>query len=1101
MAEGLHDSSSAHAHAQAQATRAGAGPRSSVTLVTGDVVVMTGDGRPELIPAAGRASMPFRISRNKGKLEVVPGDAAALIAAGRLDPRLFDVTSLLAQGHDDTRRAELPLIVQYRPGATKTTISAAKTVRKLPSVNGAAVAVPKKNAPAWWSAIAGPDTGVDKVWLNGYRRLTLDRSAAQIGAPAAWQAGLTGRQVRIAVIDTGIDTSHPDLGEKVVASANFTADPAGDQIGHGTHVASIAAGSAAASGGRYRGIAPDAHLLDAKVCSSDGQCAEDAILAGLEWAAAQDAQVANVSLGGPDSPGVDPIEQAVNTLSTRYGTLFVIAAGNAGPIDATVQSPGSAEAALTVAAVDRQDTTAEFSSRGPRTGDGGLKPDIAAPGVDIVAARATGVEFGEAVDDRYAAASGTSMASPHVAGAAALLFQKHPEWTSEQVKAALIGSAEAAAGGGVFDQGAGRVDVAAAIAQSVTAAPASLGFGIARWPHEDDLVLSKTVTYRNTGSAAVSLDLALAVSGPDTQPASSHPFGVSPSRVVVPAGGSAQVVVTAETRPAQVPVGRYAGRLVATGTGVAVTTPFAVEKEGEYYDVEITHVGRDGETPGSYVTFLDKIGDCGNDIFCGGVAFGSEARSTLRLPPGQYTLAEFSTTAGTTDMSLLMQFVLDVSGDTAVTADARRAKQVELAVPRASAKMMDWGLTVARDMRRPDTVLFYSLSGDDTTPLFTADLGGQPAGQDNVLSFVNARFAEPGPAGDFFASPYEYQLADGLFGRLFTGLQLRPSQKEFATIDSHYAATAEGREFKTGHYPQPTTGRPELINYFAAPGKRLAAPLPFRRTEYLLAGNVQWRSNMTQGDLETGAIDHVLGERDSRVYEPGRNYRKTWNQGVFGPQLGEPGEHGGVPYGVTRQGDRFSAAPDQFVDSAPGHGGNFSKPVPGHGRLYRDGELIRELPHAGPLGVDLSPEPATYRLEMTVTMPGVEVSTHVSTAWTFRSGHVAGNRAVALPLLGVRITPPLNDRNHASAGSGYQVPVQIYRQPTAGSAVVADLTVEISYDDGSNWHKAPLIRDGERWHATVDNPPGGAVSLRVKATDTDGNQVEQTTTRAYLVDD
>ncbi|MEW2386523.1 S8 family serine peptidase [Micromonospora sp. NPDC047707] len=1034
---------------------------------------------------------------------MVPGDAAALVAAGRLDPRLFDVTSLLAQGYDDTRRADLPLIVQYRAGASKTTIGAAKTVRQLPSVSGAAVTVPKKNTLAWWSTIAGGNAGVDKVWLNGQRRLTLDRSAAQIGAPAAWQAGLTGRQVRIAVIDSGIDTSHPDLGEKVVASANFTADPAGDQNGHGTHVASIAAGSGAASGGRYRGIAPDARLLDAKVCNTGGRCAEDAILAGMEWAAAtQDAQVANVSIGGTDTPGIDPIEQAVNTLSAQYGTLFVIAAGNSGPSEATVESPGSAEAALTVAAVDRQDTTAEFSSRGPRTGDGGLKPDIAAPGVDIVAARAAGTEIGEVVDERYVTASGTSMASPHVAGAAALLFQQHPDWTGEQVKAALIGSARTTAGAGVLDQGAGRTDVAAAITQSVTAGPASLGFGIARWPHEDDPVLSKTVTYRNTGSVAVSLDLALAVSGPDAQPAPDQLFAVNPSRVVVPAGGSAQVVVTADTRPIQVPVGRYAGRLVATGTGVVVTTPLAVEKEGEYYDVEITHVGRDGGTPGSYVTFLDRIGDCGSDVFCGGVVFGSEAKSTLRLPPGQYTLAEFSTTAGTTDTSLLMQFVLDVSRDTTVTVDARHAKPVELAVPRASAKMMDWDLIVARDMRRPDAVLFYTVSGDDTTPLFTADLGGQPAGQDNVLSFMTGRFAEPGPAGDFFGSPYEYQLADGVFGRLFTGLRLRPHPEDFATIDAHYSATGEGREFKTGHYAQPATGRPELINYPAAgSAKRLAAPLPFHRTEYFLARNVQWRSNMTQGDLETGATDFILAERDSKVYQPGRSYRRTWSQGVFGPQLGEPRELGGLPYGVTRQGDRFSAALDQFVDSVPGHGGSFSKPVPGRTRLYRDGQLIRELPHAGSLHTDLPPEPATYRLEMTVTMPVIEVSTNVTTAWTFRSSHVDENRAVALPLLGVRYSPKLDDRNHARPGSGYRIPVEIYRQPTAGSAAVADLTVEVSYDDGGTWHKAPLTRTGERWLATVDNPPAGAVSLRTQATDTNGNQLEQTTIRAYVVND
>ncbi|GAB3877487.1 hypothetical protein GCM10029964_026670 [Kibdelosporangium lantanae] len=106
----------------------------------------------------------------------------------------------------------------------------------------------------------------------------------------------------------------------------------------------------------------------------------------MQWAVDQGAKIVNLSLGAPDEPGIDPLEEAVNELS-KTGTLFVIAAGNSGG-DETVGSPGSADAALTVGAVDRQDNLAPFSSRGPRTGDGAIKPDITAPGVGIVAAKA-----------------------------------------------------------------------------------------------------------------------------------------------------------------------------------------------------------------------------------------------------------------------------------------------------------------------------------------------------------------------------------------------------------------------------------------------------------------------------------------------------------------------------------------------------------------------------------------------------------------------------------------------------------------------------------------------------------------------------------------
>ncbi len=584
--------SAADAPAPAPPAPAGHQP-DSVTLITGDRVEFDDAGlTPRITPGAGRASMPFRVTKRQGHVLVVPGDAAALVAAGRLDERLFDVTTLLNDGDDDARRTDLPLIVQYDGAVPRPKIAAATMVRQLSSVAGSALSVPKRNTRTWWNSATRTDRGIralgagyTKIWLDGRRKLTLDHSAPQIGAPVAWKAGLTGKGVRVAIIDSGIDTHHPDLAGKVDASANFTSEPSGDLFGHGTHVASIVAGSGAASGGKYRGIAPDAHLLDAKVCDQNG-CSEDAILAGMQWAAATEhAQVANMSLGGPDTPGVDPLEQAVNTLSAQYGTLFVIAAGNSGPFESTLESPGSADAALTVGAVDGQDAMADFSSRGPRLDDEALKPDITAPGVDVVAARAAGTALGDIVDEQYVRLSGTSMATPHVAGAAAILLQQHPDLTREQLKSTLMASAKTVDGVGVFDQGAGRVDIAKAIGETLTDSPASLSFGVARWPHEDDQVLSRTVTYRNTGSADLPLDLTLRVNGPGGAPAPASLFTVSGEHVVVPAGGTKQVTVTADTRPDQIPAGRYTGRLVAAGAGGVVTTPLAVDKESEHYDV------------------------------------------------------------------------------------------------------------------------------------------------------------------------------------------------------------------------------------------------------------------------------------------------------------------------------------------------------------------------------------------------------------------------------------------------------------------------------------------------------------------------------------
>jgi subtilisin family serine protease len=294
------------------------------------------------------------------------------------------------------------------------------------------------------------------------RRPTLDQSTAQIGAPAAWAAGRTGTGVTVAVLDTGIDATHPDLAGQVTAQMDFVGDSTVDDlVGHGTHVASTIAGTGAASGGKYKGVAPGAKLLNGKVCAGSF-CPESAILAGMLWAAESGARVVNLSLGGADSPGADPLEEAVDALTEQYGTLFVVAAGNDGPAPGTVGSPAGAEAALAVGSVDRDGLVANDSSRGPRATDGALKPDVTAPGVGIVAARAANAGIGQPVDSHYLRLSGTSMATPHVAGAAAILAQTRPSWTAGQLKAALTASAAPNPASDVIAQGAGRVDARSA---------------------------------------------------------------------------------------------------------------------------------------------------------------------------------------------------------------------------------------------------------------------------------------------------------------------------------------------------------------------------------------------------------------------------------------------------------------------------------------------------------------------------------------------------------------------------------------------------------------------------------------------------------------
>src|SRR5262245_26188996 len=579
-------------------------PAPTVTLITGDRVTLRGDAI-SVRAARGREQTVFEQYKVAGHQYVIPADATGLINRGRLDRRLFDVTGLLQLGYGDRARDDLPLIAVHQPHALPALQAGdAQVTDRLPSLDMSAVREDKHQAAEFWTT-AAKAPGVASIWLDGRRKVELDGSVPQIGVPAAWAAGFTGTGMTAAVLDSGIDQDHPDFAGRIAEVRNFTDAPDGnDTYGHGTQVASILAGSGEASGGRYRGVAPDAHLLIGKVCPANF-CPESSILAGMEWASRGGADVVNMSFGGPDAPGLDPIERAVNELTAETGALFVAAAGNDGN-SIPVSSPASADSALAVGAVDRGDTIADFSSRGPRVDDLAIKPDLTAPGVGIVAARASDGFIGDPVDDFYTRLDGTSMATPHAAGAALLLAQEHPSWTPEQLKAALIGSAEPTPFFNVFDQGAGRVDVARAITQEVVARPASLGLGLQPFPPEDDEVLTRTVTYSNLASSPITLDLAADIAGPDGLPAPPGMFTVSPQSITVPAAGAAVATLTADTR---VPgaLGVYSGALVATRGAVRVRTPLAVEKEAERYNLTIRHLDRRGMVPVDYTTNVQSL--------------------------------------------------------------------------------------------------------------------------------------------------------------------------------------------------------------------------------------------------------------------------------------------------------------------------------------------------------------------------------------------------------------------------------------------------------------------------------------------------------------
>jgi subtilisin family serine protease len=458
---------------------------------------------------AGSAAAPAAVDATPVLASELRSDVTALLASrDARDPRL----DRLVAGHRKGQMAYFVVLGRRKTDAHRAALerAGARILREYRTIDAFAVA----SLPRVVKRVAAlPDVArlapVEVIEIEAEQEVDQSRATtADVGAPPLWNQGITGTGIRIAVLDTGLDPSHPDLDDldfrrwsslvnppKIVDARNFVGGGcvplAGltDGHGHGTHVAGIATGTGegapadSSDNGRYAGIAPDAELAVAKVLTDAGAGLNSDLLAAMEWAATPagsspcsiGAHVVNLSLGSESRPGrlntgsdVDLVSLMLNRLAVRYGTLFVAAAGNSGPfIGSVLEAPGSAAQALSVAASAKDydvnhddslsgDTCAgyqhsqsatndcsaggatqppslgAFSSRGP-SGDVWLRPDISAPGYNIVSAQAAmglalaqnDLNRGTRTDPLYATATGTSMATPATGGSAALLLQAY----------------------------------------------------------------------------------------------------------------------------------------------------------------------------------------------------------------------------------------------------------------------------------------------------------------------------------------------------------------------------------------------------------------------------------------------------------------------------------------------------------------------------------------------------------------------------------------------------------------------------------------------------------------------------------------------------
>ena len=1082
-------------------TPAAGGKQTTVTLVTGDKVVVTtdpsGHSSAAVLPRAD-GTQPIVQTYQLGKdLYVYPEDASQAIADGKVDDQLFNVTGLIRQGYDDAHTSTLPLIATYRSGVNVATAGAPAAPRgaerglSLPAVDGVALKTDKDTAATFWQDVTSTrsrsGSTLKKLWLDSKVKATLQQSTQQVHAPEAWAEGYDGKGTKVAVLDTGVDAEHPDLVNRVAESKNFTdSDSTDDRHGHGTHTASTVGGSGAASDGREKGVAPGTSLLIGKVLNDSGSGDSSWIIAGMQWAVDEGADVVSMSLGNPEiGDCTDPLAEAAKQLSQNTHTLFVIAAGNSGPGTETVSSPGCAPGVLTVGAVGPDDSTAWFSSRGPVAVTHTLKPEIAAPGVDILAAKAGGRGV-----YAYQTMSGTSMATPHVAGAAAIVRQAHPDWTAQQIKDALVSSART--GGkvaGADETGAGVLDVDAAVHQKVLSAPAVQG-GSFDWPQDSSDRTTVQVPFTNTGTADLTLSLKVSgVQGNDGSDVNSGVIKLEQGKVTVPAGATVQVPVridpTAHLTAAQ--YGAVTGRISATGGTEHVSVPVTLYVQPETVTLHVKVIDRNG-APATGASSLDLVSldaDKGERRSNAGAA-----EQTFSVRPGDYALSSFVASYDANNAAESISYLgnpqLRITHDSTVVLDARKAHQLSLHTDRPS--------TVSH------TTFSYARTWDDTW-----ELSGSMTAAGTVQKFyaaVDGR-AQKGTfefrptwraTGSQDGSPYVYNLSFPTQGPLQSDRAYQPRDAKLAQVTEKWYAMGKEADYLDGLFIGPSWSSSDVVT--VAPFDQVHAP--GTRTAYYTTGSDTWlHGAMTTFPFAAYMSDH------GRTYQVGARSTEEWYRGVLRPAAMRD-DAGNLALAAERQGDLIGFQDAFWLDASGDHwssGGSFGDI--GNLVLKRDGEEIGTS--SFPYGVFTVPAgDSAYELTQNLfKIPSSDRnwlrSTAVTTTWGFRSHLEPDVYSRGLPILFPAYDLPVDGMNTLPAESGIRIGLSAEGHAGYTPGTITAASLSYSYDGGTTWTQAPTAQQGGTWTAVVDHTgaAGSQVTLKVTLTDSHQNTVTQTITRAY----
>ncbi|QKJ20812.1 S8 family serine peptidase [Microbacterium hominis] len=1074
----------------------------AVTLITGDTAYLTTDadgGQSVFVRGAGGESTGDVFTRTvEGDVYAIPVDALDAIGDDRLDLELFNVSGLVRQGYDDAGRTSLPVIVSGTVGV----IEGTEATAELESIDATAVTIDKESAAEAFEALMAGGADV-RIALDALMEPAVVPAAAgaastsvmldprtgveQTGAPKAWASGYTGEGVRVAVLDTGWDSSHPDLADHVVAEKDFTGSGAtADQVGHGTHVAGTVAGDGTADVSRV-GMAPDADLIIGKVLGPNGG-SQSSIIEGMEWAVAQGADIVNMSLGSQvPAPCEDPVEAAVEALSDQ--ALFVISAGNLST-RTSVTSPGCAPEALTVGAVDANGDVASFSSRGAVMGDHRVKPDISAPGVDIVSAWANGTG-----GVKYRSMSGTSMAAPHVAGAAALVAQAHPEWTGDQIKRALAAGVKTGETSTVYEEGAGELWVPGAIAATVTS-DVSVSVGTFAWPHGADQKASTPVTYQNSGSKAVQLSFRVDdVTGADGARVPSSLIRVSPQTVTIPAGGSVEVTVSARGDVGTLATDAYgeiSARVIATANGkTASTTAVGMWLAPQTTTVDFEVIDRNG-APAS-VGLFDLVD---RHAPARGLVSLASGIPTEELRVGTYTVGAYvrTTVDGQRTWTYVSVPELEITGSTTkVTLDARDAVPITVDTPRPM-KIVDSQFGTEMSWDRWGVESYLSTTGADLFVTPTARV------KDGEFGFaVTMRGVDPSTS--IATSPYIYNLVFATEHGIDAAQNHVVREKDLATVTESWHGELGPLAMLDVMTVRPAGWTTDLV------GLSVPVNAPAQRTAYYTAG-ATWQ----QSASESSRLPAALWVDPERTYTAGQETSVDWYKlrsrtGTLYRADGSPGRV------AERQGTLIGFSFPQWQDTVAGRYAIAGFREVGNTAVWVDGVYrgVAAFPYAQ-LTVGEGAHDVSVRI-INTKLGSAPLSSTTYTVFSFSTDEPADGAIAALPVVFPRYDAAVDEFNRAPRDSAFEVTIGSVGQDGYDPGEWASLSVRMAstpivWDvnnlpgESPSWVDVPVVeRDGE-WVALIDQadvPVNSKISLAVEGVDAHGAQVEQYVFDLYQV--